>query len=312
MTLLSVVAPVYCEEDGLEEFCSRVMSVLERLEPPIDHELVLVDDGSDDRSLEIMYALAARDPRVRVVELSRNFGHQIAITAGVDHAFGDAVVVIDSDLQDPPEVIQAMVQEWRKGADVAYGVRTSRAGERGSKLLTARVFYRVMSFLSDTPIPVDAGDFRLMDRAVVDAIREIREENRYIRGLVSWVGFRQVPVPYERDPRYAGVTKFSMRKMVRFAADGITSFSERPLRLSLQLGMMITAVALLYAAWIVGGQLLFHNGAPGYASLMTAILFLGGVQLLSIGLLGEYLGRTYRETKRRPLYFVRKPRDLER
>lgn len=303
--LISVVAPVFCEEEGLLEFYQRVTAVMRSIDPAVEHEVVFVDDGSSDRSREILRALAQRDEDVVVIGLSRNFGHQIAITAGLDHAKGDAVVLIDSDLQDPPEVIPAMIAEWRDGARVVYGVRTTRAGERGMKLLTATVFYRLMNRLSDTPLPLDSGDFRLLDRRVVSALKSIREENRYLRGLVSWVGFDQRAVEYEREPRFAGSSKFSAKKMLRFAGDGITSFSERPLRLSLQVGALITAVTVVLSLWVVLSQLVAPERAlPGYASLMVVILFLGGIQLLSIGLLGEYVGRIYRETKRRPLYVV--------
>jgi len=303
--LVSAVAPVFNEEDGIREFYQRTTKALVAIEPPVDHELIFVDDGSQDGSVELLRELCLEDERVRLVGLSRNFGHQVAITSGIDHAAGDAVVVIDADLQDPPEVIAAMVERWREGFKVVYGVRTRRAGEGAVKRTTAKAFYRLLDRLSDTPLPVDAGDFRLMDRRVVDALGQIREENRYIRGLVSWVGFSQCAVEYERDARHAGASKFTFRRMARFAVDGIASFSEKPLRLSTQLGLVTTVLTLLLAAWIVLGKLLSPGSAiPGYASLMVVILFFGGVQLLSIGLLGEYVGRVYRESKRRPLYIV--------
>lgn len=305
MPLVSVVCPVFNEEDGIEEFHRRTVAALQAVVPVIDYELVYVNDGSADRSLAILRKLAEDDPACRVVNLSRNFGHQLAITCGIDMARGDAVVVIDTDLQDPPEVIAEMIARWRDGTKVVYGVRTQRTGESRFKLLTAKWFYRVLNRLSDTPLPLDSGDFRLMDRQVVNVLKEIREENRYIRGLVSWVGFTQGSVEYQRDPRYAGESKYTLRRMIKFAADGVTSFSEKPLRLSIQLGALTTLLTLLLAAFIVVGKLLNpDNALPGYASLMTVILFFGGVQLLSIGLLGEYVGRTYRETKRRPLYVV--------
>jgi polyisoprenyl-phosphate glycosyltransferase len=293
------------EAGGILQFHERVTAALEAIEPPVEHELVLVDDGSTDDSVEIMEKLCADDPRVRLIVLSRNFGHQIAITAGIDHAEGDAVVVMDTDLQDPPEVIAEMVERWREGNKVVYGVRAQRAGESRFKLFTAKVFYRLVNRLSDVDLPLDSGDFRLMDRQVVEALREIREENRYIRGLVSWVGFKQCAVEYERDPRFAGDTKFTFRRMLRFALDGITSFSEKPLRLAVQLGGLTTIAALSLALWITVTKLLRPDTAlPGFASLMVVTLFFGGVQLLSIGLLGEYVGRIYREAKRRPLYLV--------
>lgn len=303
--LVSVVAPVFNEDRGVEEFYDRTTAAMEAIVPPVAHEIVFVNDGSVDDSLEILEKLASADPRVRVVGLSRNFGHQIAITAGLDNATGDAVVVIDSDLQDPPEVIARMVERWREGFRVVYGIRTTRRGESHLKRWTASVFYRVLKWLSDTPLPVDSGDFRLLDRKVVDVLGTVREENRYIRGLVSWIGFRQVGVEYERDARHAGETAYTLGRMLRFAVDAITSFSERPLRLALQLGSLVTVMTAVGALVIVVGKLLQpERSIPGYASLMVVVLFLGGVQLFSIGVLGEYIGRVYRESKDRPLYVV--------
>jgi polyisoprenyl-phosphate glycosyltransferase len=303
--LVSVVGPVMNEAGGIRQFHERITTAMEAIEPPVRHEIVLVDDGSTDDSVEIMEKLCADDPRVRLLVLSRNFGHQIAITAGIDHADGDAVVVMDTDLQDPPEVIATMVERWREGNKVVYGVRAQRTGESRFKLFTAKVFYRLVNRLSDVELPLDSGDFRLMDRQVVQALCEIREENRYIRGLVSWVGFKQCAVEYERDARFAGDTKFTFRRMLRFALDGITSFSEKPLRLAIQLGALTTFLALSLALWITVAKLIRpDNALPGFASLMVVTLFFGGVQLLSIGLLGEYVGRIYREAKRRPLYLV--------
>jgi polyisoprenyl-phosphate glycosyltransferase len=311
--LVSVVAPVFNEEEGLAEFYDQTTKAMEAIAPPVRHELVFVNDGSSDGSLGILRKLAEADRRVRVIDLSRNFGHQIAITSGIDNAAGDAVVIIDADLQDPPSVIAEMVARWREGFKVVYGVRSQRAGENRLKLWTAKWFYRLLNRLSDTPLPVDSGDFRLMDRQVVDALCELREENRYIRGLVSWVGFSQTAVHYARDPRHAGETKFTMRKMVRFAVDGITSFSEKPLRVSIQMGMLTCVVGLVLAAAIVIGKLIRPGSAlPGYASIMSVVLFFGGVQLLSIGLMGEYVGRIYRESKRRPLYFVAERLNFDR
>jgi dolichol-phosphate mannosyltransferase len=303
--LLSVVAPVYCEEDGIRLFYERTTRAVEAIEPPVDHELVFVNDGSTDDTLSVLRKLAEEDGRVRVVDLSRNFGHQVAITSGMDHARGDAVVVIDADLQDPPEVIAHMVDKWRDGYKVVYGVRTRRSGESGFKVLTAKYFYRLLNRISDTNLPLDSGDFRLMDKQVIAALCEIREENRYIRGLVAWVGFSQTGVYYERDARFAGESKFTVRRMLRFAADALTSFSEKPLRFATQVGLFVTACTLLLALWIIVSRVLTPEGSfPGFASLMVMVLFLGGVQLLSIGLLGEYVGRIYRESKRRPLYIV--------
>jgi glycosyltransferase involved in cell wall biosynthesis len=303
--LISIVAPVYSEEECLEEFYIRVTAAVEAIAPPVDHELIFVDDGSLDRSVSMMQKFGEGDKRVRSLLLSRNFGHQVAITAGIDHAVGDAVVVIDADLQDPPGVIADMVESWRGGLKVVYGKRLRRHGETALKLVTAKAFYRLLGWLSDTPVPVDSGDFRLMDRKVVDALSGMREANRYLRGMVAWVGFPQGAVLYERDVRYAGTSKFSLAKMLRLALDAIVSFSEKPLRLTTRIGLLTTISSLLLAVWIVVSQLTGSTkGFPGYPSLMCAILFLGGVQLLSLGLVGAYLGRTYHETKRRPLYVV--------
>jgi glycosyltransferase involved in cell wall biosynthesis len=309
---LSIVTPVFNEEEGIEEFHRRTTAAAQAISPPLDYEILFVDDGSTDRSPDILAKLADHDPRVAVLQFSRNFGHQLAITAGIDHARGDAVVVIDSDLQDPPEVIAGMVEKWRDGCDVVYGQRTRRPGESRFKLWTARAFYRLVNRLSDIDLPLDAGDFRLLDRRVVDVLKEIREENRYVRGLVAWVGFNQCALSYERDVRFAGETKYPLRKMLRFAADGISSFSEKPLRLAAQAGVLVTAVAFAAALFIAVGKITNPSSSlPGYASLMTVLLLLTGVQLLTIGILGQYLGRTYREAKRRPLYIVAERRNLD-
>jgi dolichol-phosphate mannosyltransferase len=300
-----VVSPVFCEEGTIGEFYTRTKRALEALPPGCRHEIVFVDDGSTDGSPAALLQLSQQDPAVRVVSLSRNFGHQAALTAGLDHAAGDVVITLDADLQDPPEVIPEMVRLWQQGWRVVYGVRRTRKGEGAFKRLTARVFYRLLSGLSDVRIPLDSGDFRLMDRAVVDALAELREESRYLRGMVSWVGFRQCPLEYDRDPRYTGETKFSLRRMLRFAIDGISSFSDKPLRVAGQFGMLVTAGSLLLMLWVIVGKLIDPSKSiAGWASLMAVVLFLGGVQLVSIGLLGEYIGRIFRQTKGRPLYVV--------
>ena len=304
-SLVSVVVPVFDERDTVGEMYQRLAAVFDVLEG-VSGQFVFVDDGSSDDTLELLRALAAGDGRVRVVGLSRNFGHQAAITAGLDHAAGDAVVLIDGDLQDPPEVIPAMIERWRAGADVVYGARSVRHGESLFKRASAKLFYRVVGRLSDTPLPFDAGDFRLLDRAVADVLRDMREEARYLRGMVAWAGFRQEAVPYERDERYAGETKYSMGKMVKLALDGVTSFSSRPLVLAAQLGATITVGAFIYLVWIVANRLTDpHSVVAGWTSVLVAILFLGGVQLLSIGILGVYVGRVFSASKERPLYVVR-------
>jgi dolichol-phosphate mannosyltransferase len=303
--LVSVVSPVFEEEQGIEEFHRRVVAVLESVSSSFDGEIVYVNDGSTDRSLEILHKLADDDERVRVVDLSRNFGHQVALSAGVDNAHGDAVVIIDSDLQDPPEVIPAMLEQWVGGAKVVYGLRKSRAGETRFKLWTSNLYYGLMDRLAEVPMPRQAGDFRLLDRAVVDVLAHMSERNRYVRGMVAWVGFSQRAVEYERDPRHSGSTTYTFRKMVRLAADGITSFSDRPLRLATQIGLIVMGVAFVIAAWVIGASIVDPSGVDrGWPSLMVAVMFLGGIQLLCVGVLGEYVGRIYREAKGRPLYVV--------
>lgn len=305
MPLLSVVVPIYFEEETIPEFYDRMKKVLCSLESEIHHEIIFVNDGSTDRSFPMLSDLAARDALVKVINLSRNFGHQLAITAGIDNALGDAVIVIDGDLQDPPEVIIKMVTKWKEGYQVVYGVRNKRDGESFFKLITASIFYRFMQKLSDVKLPLDAGDFRLMDRKVVNALSEIREENRYIRGLISWIGFKQCGVPYDRDSRYAGVTKFDVSKMLRFALDGITSFSDKPLLISSRFGALITLCSFLVMLWLVISKIIDPlSSVQGWTSMLVVILFIGGIQLISIGILGEYIGRIYRETKKRPLYII--------
>ncbi|HMO59403.1 MAG TPA: glycosyltransferase family 2 protein [Roseiflexaceae bacterium] len=299
----SIVAPVYNEQELLPEFYRRVVAAMEPLGEPF--ELVLVNDGSRDRSAEIMRELHEQDPRVKVLNFSRNFGHQLAITAGTDYARGRAVAVIDSDLQDPPEVIPQMIERWREGYQVIYGVRAEREGETAFKLATASVFYRLIRRITNVNIPVDTGDFRLMDRKVVDALSSIREHHRFMRGLSVWVGFRQVGVPYKRDARKAGETKYPLQKMLKFAMDGITAFSYLPLQLATYLGFgiaglsalgMVIAIILRLATGI--------NALEGQATTLVVVLFLGSIQLIVFGIFGEYLGRIYDEVKRRPLYIV--------
>ena len=309
--LLSVVVPCFNEEAVLRETHRRLSAVLERLDD-LDYEVVYVDDGSRDRTPLVLQQLQAGDRRVRVVRFSRNFGHQIAVTAGVEHARGDAVVLIDADLQDPPEVIPEMVARWREGHDVAYGVRTDRPGESAFKLATAKAFYRGINRLSETPIPLDTGDFRLMDRKVVDALAAMPERDRFVRGMVSWVGFRQVAVPYRRDPRLAGESKYPLLKMVRFALDGVTSFSVQPLRVATWLGFAVSGLALVGILYALGLRLFTSTWVAGWTAMMIAVLFLGGVQLLSLGVIGEYIGRIYGEAKRRPLYLVQERLGFDR
>jgi polyisoprenyl-phosphate glycosyltransferase len=300
---ISIIAPVYNEEPVLHELHRTVRRVME---PTADSwELLLVNDGSRDRSAEIIAELHREDPRVKGVSLARNFGFQIAVTAGLDHAQGDAVVLIDADLQDPPEVILAMIAKWREGYDVVYGVRESREGETWFKKFTAKAFYRIIHRITSVNIPLDTGDFRLMDRKVVEAIKRMPESNRFLRGMVSWVGYKQTGVYYKRQPRFAGETKFSLRKMTRFALDAITSFSYFPLQLATYLGFSIAALSALIIVLVILLRL-FSPNEPllGQATTLVAVLFLGGVQLVSLGIIGEYLGRIYDEVKGRPLYLI--------
>ncbi|NJK82163.1 MAG: glycosyltransferase family 2 protein [Chloroflexaceae bacterium] len=298
----SVVAPVFNEEQLLPEFYRRVVATMESLGEPF--ELVLVNDGSRDRSPQIMRELHEQDPRVKVVYFSRNFGHQIAITAGTDHAGGKAVVVIDSDLQDPPEVIPELIVRWREGYQVVYAVRAEREGETWFKKTTASFFYRLIKNITSVDIPVDTGDFRLMDRKVVEALSSIREYNRFMRGLSVWVGFKQIGVPYRRAARTAGSTKYPLSKMLRFAFDGITSFSYLPLQLATYFGFGIAGASVLGILITVILRLIGFEFFGGQATTLVSVLFLGGVQLIFLGIIGEYLGRIYDEVKRRPLYIV--------
>lgn len=302
---LSLVIPVYFEEAVIEPFYHRSVEALNELEPEFELEFIFVNDGSTDRSQEILLNLHHADPRVKVLQFSRNFGHQIAVTAGVDHAHGDVVVVIDADLQDPPEIILNMLAKWREGYKVVYGVRTERKGENAFKLFTAKWFYRILGKLSDTKIPLDTGDFRLMDKAVVARLRDMREESRYIRGMVSWLGFKQCGVPYSRDPRFAGETKYPLSKMIRFALNGITSFSEKPLTFAAWFGTFVTFMGFVFLGLIFLAKLRHPDQTvSGWSSLISVVLFFGGIQLLSLGVLGQYIGRIYREVKRRPLYIL--------
>lgn len=307
--LLSVVVPCANEQEVLRETNRRLLTVLEQV--PLDFEIIYVDDGSTDSTPDLLRELQSHDARIRVVRFSRNFGHQIAITAGLEHASGDAVVIIDADLQDPPEVIAQFVQKWLDGYDVVYGLRTERNGETAFKLWSAKVFYRFISRLSDTTIPLDAGDFRLTDRKVVDALLAMPERDRFVRGMVSWLGFSQIAVPYSRAPRLAGVTKFSFLKMIRFATDGIVSFSILPLRLATWTGFAASGLAIIGILVVLYDRFFSTGLVRGWTSTVIAVLFIGGVQLICLGIIGEYVGRIYGESKHRPLYVVRERMGFE-
>jgi dolichol-phosphate mannosyltransferase len=305
LKLLSVVAPVYDEEALIEEFYTRACSALEGL----PFELVLVDDGSSDETPEILDQLAESDPRVRVVYLSRNFGHQTALTAGLDHALGNAVVMLDADLQDPPELIPKMLDHWRAGCDVVYAVREQREGESRFKLSTARWFYRLFDKLAQVELQHNSGDFRLLDRRALDALLSMRERNRFLRGMTVWVGYTQAAVPYHRDPRYAGETKYTIPKMIRFSLDAISSFSHRPLQLATLLGFMISTLAFIAIPVVVILRIL-GSYLPGFSAITIVVLLLGGIELIANGIIGEYVGRIYDEVKGRPLYLVQARRNF--
>lgn len=304
MSLVSVVVPLYNEEGSVPELVSRIHEVLGRILPPEDdYEIVAVNDGSRDGTLAQLRLARAREPRLTIVDLSRNFGHQVAATAGLDAARGDAVVLMDGDLQDPPELIADFLTKWREGYDVVYATRRARKGEGFFKLFTARLFYRTIRRLTNVAIPLDTGDFRLLSRRVVEALSLTREKHRFLRGLVSWVGYNQIGVEYEREARHSGETKYPLSKMLTFAIDGITSFSEIPLRFATYLGFFVSLIAFVYAVLVLVLKI-FGLNEPGYTSMMSAILFLGGVQLITIGIAGEYLGRIYDQVKERPLYLL--------
>ncbi|PZV13458.1 MAG: glycosyltransferase [Leptolyngbya sp.] len=297
----SFIVPIYNEEETLPELYRRLQAVMEQMDGTV--ELILINDGSRDRSLAMMRDLHDQDPRVCYISLARNFGHQIAVTAGLNFSRGQVVVILDADLQDPPELIPSMVAQWKQGFDVVYAQRTQRRRESWLKRLTAYGFYRILKQLADVDIPTDTGDFCLLDRQVIDVLNAMPERNRYIRGLRSWIGFRQTAVLFERDPRYAGEVKYTFRKSLALATNGLVSFSTVPLRLSTYLGFF-SAVMALAMAFLVLYWRLFHPDSPitGHAIVAAAVFFLGAVQLFSIGILGEYIGRIYEEVKNRPLY----------
>ncbi len=299
----SIVIPMYNEEEVIEETYRRLKLVMSSVGE--SYELLFVNDGSRDRCAEMIREYAFWDSSVRLLEFSRNFGHQVAVTAGMDHAAGDAVILIDADLQDPPELILPMIDKWKEGYDVVYAKRLRRKGETWFKRATASVFYRVLRACTDTPIPVDTGDFRLMDRRVVAEMRRLTEKNRFVRGLVSWVGFQQTAVEYERDERLAGETKYPLRKMIKLCLDGITSFSSKPLKLAGYAGALLSAAGFVYLAYILGLAAFTDRAVKGWTSLMGITLLLDGVILLMIGILGEYVGRIYEESKNRPLYILK-------
>jgi glycosyltransferase involved in cell wall biosynthesis len=307
--VISVIAPVWNESATLPEFVRRLTAVLEAIGEPWD--VILVNDGSSDNSLAVMRDLHAHDPRFKAISLSKNFGHEMALMAGLDHASGDAVVVLDSDLQDPPEVIPELYARWREGYQVVYAQRAERVGETWFKRTTAALFYRLTRRISNIDIPVDTGNFRLMDRKAADALRSVREQHRFMRGLAAWIGFRAVAVPYRRAARYAGETKYPLRRMIRLALDGITNFSFLPLQLASYAGFFVAGLSLVGIVVAIALRLFVGRELTGQASTLVSVLFLGGIQLIFLGIIGEYLGRIYDEVKRRPLYIVEETMGLD-
>ena len=302
MPTYSLVVPAYNEEGVVDELVARLASLMDSLDG--DAEAIIVDDGSRDRTYELLLAAANADSRFRLVRLSRNFGHQIALTAGVDLAAGDAVIVLDADLQDPPEVVLELAARWREGFDVVYAVRKERDGDTRFKRATAAWFYRGFNRISEVDVPLDVGDFRLVDRRALDVFNEMRESSRFVRGMFSWIGLNQTGVEYNRAERFAGETKYPLRKMLRFAATGVTSFSEAPLRLALNLGFLVSFVSFVVGAFAVVAKIAGLFTVPGWASIVVAVTLIGGVQLIVLGVIGVYIGDIHTEVKRRPLYVV--------
>lgn len=311
MKKISVVIPMYFEEDVVNECYNRTKNVLNKLSL-YEHEIIFINDGSKDKTLELLEKISQNDNNVKIISFSRNFGHQAAVTAGLKFATGDAVVIMDADMQDPPEVIEEMVKLWEEGNEVIYAKRKVREGETKFKLFTAKMFYKMLNSLSDTEIPKDTGDFRLADKKVIEVINQLPEHNKFLRGLFSWVGFKQIPLEYERKERFAGKTKYPLKKMIKLALDGITSFSTKPLKILGILGIfsvLISFIILIYA--LISFAFNLNHLTPGWTSLMVTITFLGGIQLLSIWLISEYVGRIYDESKGRPEYIIDKKINIE-
>lgn len=307
---LEVVVPVYNEEDCLDELLRRLLVLREKMAGAADLSFTFVNDGSRDASMARLAAYAGRYPFVRVIDLSRNFGHQIAVTAGLDHARADYVAIIDGDLQDPPELIEGMYGLARTGVDVVYGKRLTRKGETAFKKLTARLFYRIVSRLCSVEIPEDTGDFRLISRRVLEAMKTMREKHRFLRGMVPWIGFPSAPFLYHRDERYAGGTKYTLRKMAKFALDAILSFSNTPIRIATYLGISIAGLAILGGLLLLYLRFFTRYSVPGITAVILTIILIGGIQIVMLGLIGEYIGRIFEESKRRPLYFLNRTINL--
>lgn len=299
---LSIVVPLYNEEANVHALYERLRAVVEGM--GVSYEFVFINDGSRDSTLVLVHGLSQRDPQVRYIDLSRNFGHQIAVTAGLDHAAGEAVVIIDADLQDPPELIPELYQKLRSGYEVVYAKRLSRPGESAAKLMTAKLFYRMLAAITHVDIPVDTGDFRIISRKVVEALKLMPEQSKFLRGQISWIGFRQTYVEYNRAQRAGGETGYTYSKMLRLAIDGITAFSDFPLKLASLSGFFVSGVAFLIMLYTLYSRFISHDYQPGWASLMISVLFMGGVQLIAIGIIGEYIGRLSADVRQRPLYLI--------
>lgn len=298
---LSIIVPMYYEEEVAYEFYNRLKNVVKKID--FDYEMIFINDGSQDNTLMILKSIANEDSNVRIIDFSRNFGHQVAVTAGILNCKGDLAVVIDADLQDPPELIVDMIEEWKKGFDVVYAKRKTRKGESKFKLVTAKYFYKILSNLADIEIPRDTGDFRLIDKKVIESFKEMPERNRFIRGMISWVGFKQTFVEYNRDERFAGETKYPLKKMIKFATDGIISFSSKPLKVMSSLGILTLFVSFIILIYSIVSKL-YGNTSSGWTSIMCVLVFFSGVQLVSLGIIGEYIARIYDESKNRPLYLI--------
>jgi glycosyltransferase involved in cell wall biosynthesis len=302
--IISILVPAYNEQEVLESFYLRIRAVMDTL--PYDFELLFINDGSTDNTYNILNKLRDGDNDISIIDLSRNFGKEIAMTSGLDHCNGDAVIIIDADLQDPPELIPELIAQWQAGYDVVYAQRESRKGETFIKKISAHMFYRFISSVSRVPIPKDTGDFRLMSRRAIDSLNRLREKQRFMKGLYAWIGYPQKAVLYHRDPRYAGNTKWNYFALWGLAVDGITSFSEAPLKIASFFGVFISFGALCYAIFVIIKTLIYGEAVAGYPSLMVVMLLLGGIQLITIGIIGEYIGRTFVESKNRPIYLIKK------
>lgn len=300
--LISIIIPIYNEEGNIQELIKRLYSVLEKLD--VDFELVFINDGSYDNSKKILTKSAEEDKRIKIIHFSRNFGHQIAVTAGIDNCNGDCAVIIDADLQDPPDLIPKLIKRWKDGYQVVYAQREKRKGESFFKLFSAKLFYRILKRLTNVNIPLNTGDFRLIDKKIINTLKQMPEKNRFIRGMVSWTGFRQTGVKYVREERFSGDTKYPLKKMIKFALTGITSFSFIPLQIATYFGFAISGISFLYALYVLYLKLFTTRTIQGWSTIMIAILFLGGVQLITLGIIGEYIGRISEEIKQRPTYII--------